>query len=268
MKQIYIIGDVHGCYNTLLELVKQLPPHAHLVFVGDLIDRGPHSKEVIQYVRQHGHDVVLGNHEDMLIDCDGKLRDERGNYTDWGANGGDACLDSYNSLEELQEDIEWLKTLPRLIFIDEAQDKMGRSLVVSHAPVLDYMEYYLHIMNRINEKDYTPHELIDFEHTISNSEMMMIWNRNIPKKQQTNYFNVFGHTPIDSFIFDRYGEYKLDNTLITKDNVVIDKLKGYANIDTGACYIDERSSKIYRGKLTALEFPSMKVFQQENIDGF
>ena len=36
----YIIGDVHGHYQTLLSLVAKLPQDAKLIFVGDLIDRG------------------------------------------------------------------------------------------------------------------------------------------------------------------------------------------------------------------------------------
>ncbi|WXG20228.1 metallophosphoesterase [Campylobacter concisus] len=41
-EQIYIIGDVHGCFNTLLELIKQFPnkEKSQICFVGDVIDRG------------------------------------------------------------------------------------------------------------------------------------------------------------------------------------------------------------------------------------
>ena len=45
---MYIIGDVHGCYNTLMELIAKLPKDAKLCFVGDLIDRGPNSKDVVE----------------------------------------------------------------------------------------------------------------------------------------------------------------------------------------------------------------------------
>lgn len=36
----YIIGDVHGCYDTLIALIKKLPEKAEIIFLGDLIDRG------------------------------------------------------------------------------------------------------------------------------------------------------------------------------------------------------------------------------------
>ena len=43
----YIIGDVHGHYDTLMRLVDRLPQDAELIFVGDLIDRGSQSAEVV-----------------------------------------------------------------------------------------------------------------------------------------------------------------------------------------------------------------------------
>ncbi len=95
----------------------------------------------------------------------------------------------------------------------------------------------------------------------------MIWNRGIPVKEQTEFFNIFGHNPIDSFIFDKDAGYKLDKKYITPENIVFDNLKGYANIDTGAVYTAKKYNP-YRGKLTALAFPSMKVYQQVNIDDY
>lgn len=56
-----IIGDIHGCYDELVELTTKLgyswtssypthPEKRHLAFVGDLMDRGPHSLKVIELV--------------------------------------------------------------------------------------------------------------------------------------------------------------------------------------------------------------------------
>ena len=50
---IYLMGDVHGCYKTLIELVNKLPRNVKLCFVGDLIDRGSNSKEVIEFVKSN-----------------------------------------------------------------------------------------------------------------------------------------------------------------------------------------------------------------------
>ena len=74
-----IIGDVHGEIDVLHELIGQLgyseqgvhPDGRRLVFIGDLIDRGPDSPAVIEWVRslveQGLAQCLLGNHELMLL---------------------------------------------------------------------------------------------------------------------------------------------------------------------------------------------------------
>ena len=49
-----VIGDVHGCLDELRALLDVLSPHPdeHLVFCGDLVDKGPDSAGVVQYVRE------------------------------------------------------------------------------------------------------------------------------------------------------------------------------------------------------------------------
>lgn len=74
-----VIGDVHGHLETLTALLDDLgyregrhPEGRRLVFLGDLIDRGPHSLEVAELAREyserHGHLCLLGNHELNLVE--------------------------------------------------------------------------------------------------------------------------------------------------------------------------------------------------------
>lgn len=68
----FVIGDVHGCLDELKRLIEEIKPRLNdedqLIFVGDLVDKGPDSPGVVQYVRElaHRHDTVLvmGNHEE------------------------------------------------------------------------------------------------------------------------------------------------------------------------------------------------------------
>jgi len=68
-----IIGDIHGCKDELVDLVSKLKtkPQDHLVFVGDLVDKGPDSAGVVKYVSNLRHSVrvslVLGNHEETHL---------------------------------------------------------------------------------------------------------------------------------------------------------------------------------------------------------
>jgi serine/threonine protein phosphatase 1 len=96
---IFAIGDVHGCADELRVLIDKLPitPETTVVFLGDYIDRGPHSREVIELMIELAERVtvipLLGNHEDMF----------RAYLTDpttaaaagFVYNGGSATLASY-----------------------------------------------------------------------------------------------------------------------------------------------------------------------------
>jgi len=84
MRQIYI-GDVHGCLEELEELLRLVEPgnRDRLLFVGDLVDRGPDSIGVLTLVQQLVEtgraSVVVGNHEDKPI----RLRDKAMKSGSW-----------------------------------------------------------------------------------------------------------------------------------------------------------------------------------------
>ena len=66
MNSVIVIGDVHGCYKTLMALLKKLPKDIPIVMVGDLVDRGPRNREVINWVRSNNVPCVVGNHEVLM----------------------------------------------------------------------------------------------------------------------------------------------------------------------------------------------------------
>ena len=99
---IYAVGDIHGCLAPLQALVAEIHPTPadEVVFLGDYVDRGPQSKEVVEYLlaffsARPGPRVrfLLGNHEQMLLDfLAGKDRFL------FLYNGGSATIESYGGI--------------------------------------------------------------------------------------------------------------------------------------------------------------------------
>lgn len=159
-----IIGDVHGCYKTLMALLEKLPKDRNITFVGDLIDRGPDSKSVVDFVRKNNHRCVKGNHEDMA----------KNNPTEWLKHGGMQTFNSYSEDEKAwEDDLKWLNDLPLYIEFPELKDEEGRALLVTHSSAGCCWDL---------DKDG-----IEFPH-------MIMWNRKDPTSPE-GYYNVFGHTP-------------------------------------------------------------------------
>ena len=93
----YAIGDIHGCSKALRTLIETIDPKPddELVFLGDYIDRGPDSRNVIDQLielQQRCRTILLrGNHEVMLLAVAVRGMDE----TVWLENGGQATVASY-----------------------------------------------------------------------------------------------------------------------------------------------------------------------------
>lgn len=95
----FVIPDIHGCaltFRRLLEVVIRLEKSDGIYLLGDTIDRGPRSREVIDTIRQlqkDGYDLqsLCGNHEEMFL----KSCRDRTYFYLWMLNGGHATLKSF-----------------------------------------------------------------------------------------------------------------------------------------------------------------------------
>ncbi len=97
--KVFAIGDIHGCAKELKKLLSLLPldSSSTIVFLGDYVDRGPGSNEVIQTIidldRDYNVVALMGNHEDMMLEF---LRDPSSSLAGFFIlNGGSATLASY-----------------------------------------------------------------------------------------------------------------------------------------------------------------------------
>ena len=69
-RRLVFIGDIHGCKDELLKLLKKVdfdPSLDHLIATGDVINKGPHSAGVLDHLIHLNATTVRGNHEDRLI---------------------------------------------------------------------------------------------------------------------------------------------------------------------------------------------------------
>jgi len=104
----YAIGDVQGCYNELRQLLEKIefnPSSDTLWFVGDLVNRGPHSLEVLRFVKGLGDAAiaVLGNHDlHLLAISQGNPRHKDKDHT----------LGQVLAARDRDELIDWLRRRP------------------------------------------------------------------------------------------------------------------------------------------------------------
>jgi bis(5'-nucleosyl)-tetraphosphatase (symmetrical) len=123
MMKTYAIGDVQGCFFPLQNVIRKIEektPNARYLFAGDLVERGPHSLEVLRFVRDLGNRAVavLGNHDLHLLALAAGVRKKR----------SFGMLEPIFHAPDFEELIYWLRHRPLV------HDEKGTLLV--HAGVL------------------------------------------------------------------------------------------------------------------------------------
>jgi bis(5'-nucleosyl)-tetraphosphatase (symmetrical) len=82
MSKIYAIGDIQGCAPSLKMLIKKLPTQSKMIFLGDLVNRGPDSLGTLRYLKQLQEEkrieCILGNHDLHLLAVDAGIRKTKG----------------------------------------------------------------------------------------------------------------------------------------------------------------------------------------------
>lgn len=106
--RIYAIADIHGRFDLLVRALQMIDrsPSGKIVITGDIVDRGPESKQVINLLMNREDIVVLkGNHEDMMLQA---LRtSDMGVIRHWLNNGGDATMKSFSEPFGATRDTSW-----------------------------------------------------------------------------------------------------------------------------------------------------------------
>jgi len=123
--RVYAIGDVHGRLDLLDQLLFRIeaderrrgPAKTQLIFLGDLVDRGPDSAGVVQRaleLKESGHNVrfLMGNHEEVFLKAlNGSLEALRF----FVKIGGRSTILSYGFSEAEYDSLDYEELLPRLV---------------------------------------------------------------------------------------------------------------------------------------------------------
>lgn len=172
------IGDIHGCLDPLVRLIKKIPKDAPLVFLGDYIDRGEDSAGVIAFLKELQHTRIChflkGNHEDMML----KAVDDPKNISLWLFNGGIKTLLSYK-----EDHFQWTKKSHRHLFLGNHLDFFS-SLKLYYE---DDSTIFVHA--GINPQ---------IKGMAKQDPMVMMWVRNQFFSGMNNWKGkqiIFGHTP-------------------------------------------------------------------------
>lgn len=179
MNRTLVIGDIHGCINTFRKLlynVLHIDKDDRIVLLGDLIDRGPDSKSVVDEViklTEENYNIISirGNHEQMLIDTS-IIKD---NFTLWKRNGGAKTIESFKitHINELSKEyLEFFKSMPSFVELE--------NYILVHAGL------NFEIDNPLEDK----------------TSMMWVRNNSIEKEKINGKRLIVGHTPqsIDDII--------------------------------------------------------------------
>ncbi len=222
----FIVGDIHGmfsAFDTLLNKVKFNPEVDRVISVGDLVDRGPESHRVMEYIEQPWFFSIMGNHEQMCLEA----ATDPLTHKNWVNRNGGAWWDSVDELK--QQAIR--KAFSELPTVAEVATNNG-TIGVVHAD----------ISARIGWDNFTKKIACD-----KDLRHFAIWSRarydrykaiGDNEKIQGVKFVVVGHTPLSEIIDAGNVRY----------------------IDTGAPYTDRKG--LGKLTLMQVQ-PEIKIFQQD-----
>jgi len=240
--RLLAIGDVHGCANTLKSLIDKVSPTPNdtLIFLGDMIDRGPRVFETIEYLIElmelYNCVFLMGNHESMLlnylkrsVNSGGWDRMSNDDHSMFMFNGGTVTLDSYSDNLGIEGDLSF-SDLPE-----------------SHQNFYDNLKY------AYEEDEFVfVHAGIDPNYPMEEQQLHdLLWIRDkflysqgTPMKGRVI---VHGHTPMERYEMIKYNEDNKDQGRINLDsgcvfNEVLTCMDVRSRIRTTQKFIDGRDS--------------------------
>ncbi len=204
----FIIGDLHGCYHSLMSLLDDANfnfERDRLFGVGDLIDRGPDSIKCLSLLNEPFFHSVKGNHEDMY--CQIAYGDRRWLHPEdyWDPkNGGEWSKDWYR---QKSVDLKyWADRFMKLPYVIE---------VGGTANVSPFWIVHAELWSR--DEPLMPQNLSHFlDLATTNDLSILLWSRILYNRNSFPHQNIFtgpiycGHSPVSDPPYRCAGHINLD----------------------------------------------------------
>ena len=204
---LFAIGDIHGCLSQLTSLHKNIlnydkfdPKNDLLIYLGDYIDRGKNSKEVIdQIIKLKNNKIktinLLGNHDEFMIDF---LFNKNNNIKNWLNFGADSTFRSYGI-----EIVEFIKDGFEDNIIDKLRNTLLDKMDDSHINFFQKLE-----LTFSSKKYLFVHAGIDPKKNLNEqTKKDYLWSRSndfFDQNFKSEKIIVHGHTPEPKIINDRF----------------------------------------------------------------
>ncbi|MBN2450481.1 MAG: metallophosphoesterase [Lentisphaeria bacterium] len=255
---VWVVGDIHGMLdplkmllNTIRSIESTRERRVVVVFLGDYIDHGPCSKEVIDTILDLAQELpvvcLAGNHEDMLLHfLNGEPDHEEVSRTWFGGNGAQATICSFMNNRQVLQRL-WMKAGDTVSFspgelrLEPKYLDFFRGLHYAHTEVLRIGREHLRLAfthaslyrrsdgaepDDTRDRDIPIEEQLicrtrrEFQALCQRYPLWMkdyhIWNRDLPRTCYGAFLHVHGHTPtvmLEQIHPGRLGRFKPESGL-------------------------------------------------------
>ena len=200
---LYAIGDIHGCLNQLTSLHKKILTNDKfkvkedlLIYLGDYIDRGLKSKQVIDQIIKIKNEKIktihlMGNHEEFMVNF---LFNKSNNIKNWLKFGVDQTFKSYGI-----EIVEFIKDGFEDIIIDKLRDILLEKMSSEH------IDFFKSLKTSFSSEKYLfVHAGIDPNKKLTEqTKEDYLWSRSdifFDKDFKAEKIIVHGHTPEENIV--------------------------------------------------------------------
>ena len=232
---LFAIGDIHGCLSQLTSLHKNIltynkfdPKNDLLIYLGDYIDRGKNSKEVIdQIIKLKSNKIktinLMGNHDEFMIDF---LFNKNNNIKSWLNFGADSTFRSYGI-----EIVEFIKDGFEENIINKLRETALKKIDENN------LNFFKNLKTSFSTEKYLfAHAGIDPQKKLTDqTKKDYLWSRSdkfFDKEFKADKIIVHGHTPVENIISDPF-------------RINIDSGCYFSGKLTSVCLRDDNDSRIF-----------------------